>query len=79
MLLRKKPDLTGRKVVIKLPAETWSEFDRLVEDAERAGHTTALEAALAQALVRMIGRARRELADLRDAGGIAGANEQKRE
>ena len=61
MLLRKNPDLLGRKVIIKMPEEAWKQYDQLVKDAAANKHSAALEEALAQALMRMMARARREL------------------
>tara|TARA_R110001599_G_scaffold127379_8_gene300755 strand:+ start:20515 stop:20754 length:240 start_codon:yes stop_codon:yes gene_type:complete len=61
MLLRKLPSLVTRKVAIRLPGESWHRYDKLVSDAALAGHQTQLEEALSQALIRMLGRAEREL------------------
>ncbi len=61
MLLKKIPDLEGRKVMIKMPKEAWKQYDQLVKDAAANRHSAALEEALAHALMRMMARARREL------------------
>ncbi len=61
MLLKKSPQLQTRKVAIKLPADSWRRYDRMVDEALKAGHQTQLEEALAQSLIRMLSRAEREL------------------
>ena len=46
MLLKKSPQLQTRKVAIKLPADSWRRYDRMVDEALKAGHQTQLEEAL---------------------------------
>lgn len=62
MLLKTTPKLIPRRVTIRLPAESWQRLDRLAQQARDAGAEIDIEAALADYLLRQIGRTERELA-----------------
>jgi hypothetical protein len=62
MLLKSTPKLTPRRVTIRLPAESWQRLDRLEQQARDAGAEIDIEGALADYLLRQIGRTERELA-----------------
>lgn len=61
MLLRKQSQLVGRKVLIRLPRDTWAALDELEKQAKEAGLEVDASVALAESLTRMIGRSRQLL------------------
>ena len=61
MLIRIKARCARRRYTTELPEDTWRSLDALIAEAEGFGMEIDVEAALAEALTRMIGRTRNML------------------